>query len=215
MTIIGLTDIHGTIAHLERIEEKVQAADWVLLGGDITHFGDAAAAAAIINPIRQLNPNIFAVTGNCDEPAVDEYLIGEGIGGHGRVIRSNDWTILGLGGSLPAPVFTPNTFSEEEYETFFTRLQSSFGSSPDILVSHQPPWKTKLDRVWGMKHVGSRVLRSYIERTAPRLVFCGHIHESSGIDKIGSTFLVNPGPFRHGNYARIILDDEAVEIELF
>jgi Icc-related predicted phosphoesterase len=33
------------------------------------------------------------------------------------------------------------------------------------------------------------------------LCFTGHIHEGIGIDRIGRTVIVNPGPFRSGHYA--------------
>jgi len=215
MIIIALTDIHGALSHLEQIERELRAADWVFLGGDITHFGGASAAADVINYIRKMNSAVFAVAGNCDEPEVDAYLGAENLGGHGRISQKRGLTVLGVGGSLPVPVFTPNTFSEDEYKVFFSRMEGAMDSPPDILVSHQPPWRTNLDKVWGMKHVGSRSLRNYIERAAPRLVFCGHIHESSGCDTIGDTRLVNPGPFRHGKYARICFDEDTLEIELF
>jgi Icc-related predicted phosphoesterase len=65
-----------------------------------------------------------------------------------------------------------------------------------------------------MKHAGSKSLRRFIETIQPRLVVCGHIHESAGIDTIGGTRLVNPGPFRHGNYTRITIDDAAVDVEI-
>jgi Icc-related predicted phosphoesterase len=32
------------------------------------------------------------------------------------------------------------------------------------------------------------------------------VHEAQAVDKIGSTFIVNPGPAKNGNYARINLN---------
>jgi hypothetical protein len=69
-----------------------------------------------------------------------------------------------------------------------------------VLVSHSPPRETNCDVTAGRLHVGSRALRSYVERHQPPLVLSGHIHESprmtgSHRDQIGRTTVVNPGQF--------------------
>jgi Icc-related predicted phosphoesterase len=48
------------------------------------------------------------------------------------------------------------------------------------------------------KHVGSRALRTFIERHTPPLTLHGHIHESPQMSKhyatrLGATWCVNPG----------------------
>ena len=43
----------------------------------------------------------------------------------------------------------------------------------------------------------------------------GHIHESQGVDTIGKTVIVNPGPFMTGNYAEVELEEgKAPRVEL-
>jgi len=37
------------------------------------------------------------------------------------------------------------------------------------------------------------------------LVISGHVHEAQGIDRIGSTALINVGPAQRGNYATTLL----------
>lgn len=58
------------------------------------------------------------------------------------------------------------------------------------------------------EHVGSAVLRAFIEREQPDLVLCGHIHESRGLDVIGRTQIVNPGPTAAGHYAVVDVNEE-------
>jgi Icc-related predicted phosphoesterase len=70
----------------------------------------------------------------------------------------------------------------------------------DILVCHQPPYGI-LDRVsflgapkhWQGKHAGSKAILEYIKKYQPKYVFCGHIHESKGMKKIGRTEVYNLG----------------------
>ncbi|MCY3022150.1 MAG: metallophosphoesterase [Planctomycetota bacterium] len=50
-----------------------------------------------------------------------------------------------------------------------------------VYVLHTPPWGTKLDQVAGGKHIGSRAVRSFIERHQPPLALHGHIHESPSV----------------------------------
>ncbi len=214
MTIVTLTDIHGSDRYLEACAHELARADLVVIAGDITNFGGRQEAAPIIEKIRGYNEAIVAVTGNCDNPDVEDYLDSEGlnIGARNRVV-GGIW-FAGLGGSLPGPAPTPNTFSEEELAALLERAAVGL-SDPFILVSHQPAAHTRTDLVLGMRHVGSASVRSFIERTAPLVCFSGHIHEAIGTDSIGRTHLVNPGPFRSGKFAKAEVDGSGrVVIEL-
>lgn len=70
----------------------------------------------------------------------------------------------------------------------------------DILVCHQPPYEI-LDKVtskfapkdWQGKNAGSKTIRTYIKNKQPRYVFCGHIHEGKGMEKLGKTEVYNLG----------------------
>ncbi len=62
------------------------------------------------------------------------------------------------------------------------------------LVSHSPP-KGILDLFSMGKHLGSVIIREFIEKTSLKLVVCGHIHESSGkIENLGEAVVINAGP---------------------
>lgn len=62
-----------------------------------------------------------------------------------------------------------------------------------VYVTHSPPWGTSLDRLYDGRPVGSRAIRDFIERRRPPLTLHGHVHESAGVDRIGTTVSVNPG----------------------
>jgi len=79
------------------------------------------------------------------------------------------------------------------------RVLERFGKL-DILLTHVPPYGV-LDRVeskiippsWVGRHAGSRAILEYIQSKQPEYVFCGHIHESEGYERVGRTQVYNLG----------------------
>ncbi len=207
MRLLGLTDIHGSIG--ASILETASTVDCILAAGDITHFGGREEAAAVLDALRSTGKQILLVPGNCDTPEAIEYFDDLGINLHGRIVRFGGMAIAGIGGALPGPMATPNVFSDDEFQTMLAGMEEGIESGePVIFVSHQPPRQTRLDRVMGFRHVGSQAIRDWLERTNPLLCLCGHIHEAAGIDRLGGTLLVNPGPLRHGNFCVIDIDEK-------
>jgi Icc-related predicted phosphoesterase len=213
--VVGVTDIHGNVAALDKMSGAFEEADVVLLTGDLTHFGRRADAADVIGAARRHNPNVLAVAGNCDYPEVDRYLdsAGVGLGSQNRLI--DGVAFIGAGGSIPCPGRTPNELSEAELgrclEIACTDLPHGL---PLVMVCHQPPLDTAVDVARRGVHVGSRAVREFVEARMPLVCFTGHIHEAAGQDSIGPTRLVNPGPARNGSYAWAQVGDglEALEI---
>ncbi|MFQ5657005.1 MAG: metallophosphoesterase [Candidatus Methylomirabilales bacterium] len=215
MVIVALADIHDDLGRLSAISEDVSAADVVLLVGDLTNFGRQSAAARVVGAVRKYNDHVYAVPGNCDYPEVDAYLTREGINLHRGCTVIGGIAFLGVGGSLPCPAKTPNEFSEKDFEHFLA--ETAFSLSPDapvILVSHQPPRDTVTDlaRIGG--HVGSQSVRAFISKVQPILCFTAHIHEGRGMDFIGRTKVVNPGPLWKGGYAYATVRLGVSEVEI-
>lgn len=200
MKIIALADLHGKTKILASLAGYIREADLVLLCGDITHFGRGSEIAAIINTLRQVNTQILAVSGNCDYPQAEVFLQTEKISLNANVVRYGEFAFAGLSGSLPCPGKTPNEYTEEEYEILLGNLDIP-PNLPLMLVTHQPPYGTLNDQVSPGVHVGSKVIRQFIERHQPLICFTGHIHEGVGIDHIGHTVVINAGPAGFGNYA--------------
>jgi Icc-related predicted phosphoesterase len=73
------------------------------------------------------------------------------------------------------------------------RLAALSDPAKTVYVTHSPPWGTMLDRLYDGRPVGSRAIRSFIERHRPPLTLHGHVHESAAVDRIGPTICVNPG----------------------
>ena len=57
MKIIAIVDIHGNNHPIEKIRGELEAADLVVIGGDLTHFGGGEQAGELIESIRISNPN--------------------------------------------------------------------------------------------------------------------------------------------------------------
>jgi uncharacterized protein len=209
MKIIALTDIHGRRGILHSLSAKLKSADMVILCGDITHFGHSNDAALIIEELSSINPNVIAVTGNCDHPDSEQYLVDKGYSVFGKVRNLGGISFFGIGGSLPCPGRTPNEYTEEEYEAILADICFP-KDEPVIMVSHQPPFNTLNDAVPVNNHVGSRSIRDFITRVNPLICFTGHIHEGIGIDFIGKSAIVNPGPAFTGGYAFAAIEKKIV-----
>lgn len=204
MNIIAITDIHGRL-DMSSAVAALGNADLILIAGDITHFGSGDDARAVLQGIQQVNSTVLAVPGNCDHMGVNQVLTARNINLHGETRIIDDCAFYGLGGSNRSPFNTPQEYDESDIESTLSRFKKQ-DARYHILVSHPPPEKTKLDRTFLGKHVGSRAVRAFIEDFEPQLVLCGHIHEARGVDKIGSTIIINPGPFP-GHYVVIDVND--------
>ena len=82
-----------------------------------------------------------------------------------------------------------------------------------IFVLHSPPRDTACDVISTRQHVGSRAIRAFVEARQPRLVLCGHIHESPRVsgawrDTVGRTPVVNPGQFGGPRLAGVWFDPQ-------
>ncbi|HEX9796574.1 MAG TPA: metallophosphoesterase [Anaerolineales bacterium] len=216
MKIVVISDIHGRIDRLDGAAADLAGADLVVLTGDITNFGRRQEAERMLAPIEAHNDRILAVTGNCDYPEVEVVLQERGysLQAAHRIEDGVAW--IGLGGSLPAPGGTPNEHSEEELADLLEGASQGLPhNQPLLLISHQPPFDTQLDRIRAGAHVGSRSVRQFIERHQPLACFTGHIHEAAGIDHLGDTVLVNPGPLAGGGYAVATLNEDGrFDVEL-
>jgi len=211
MRIIAVTDIHGRGNKVKELLEhsKEQEPDLILIAGDITHFRGREAAYNILKEFINFGKPFYAVMGNCDGRDVLELLEELHISLHDKRVEFNGVGIVGIGGSNITPFSTIWEFSEEEIWEILTKNYQD----GDIVLSHVPPKNTKVDKTFVGTHAGSKSLRKFIEEKQPPLVICGHIHEAIGIDEIGETIIVNPGPLSSGHYATIDFDEEKKKVK--
>ena len=102
-------------------------------------------------------------------------------------LRKKEYLFMGYGGG-------GFSFIDKKFEKLAVRFKKLIKKGDKvILVSHAPPYGTKVDKV-GREHCGNKSIRKFIQKEKPDLVICGHIEDCAGKeDKIGKTRIVNPG----------------------
>ena len=215
MKIGFISDIHSRKQTLEAITKEMlnHQIELLLLGGDLTDFGSLEEFQEIAQKAHDLTGVlVLLIPGNCDNPKALDWDGKDGIVNiHEKIYVYKNYNFLGFGGSNFTPFDTPIEFADEEIHEKLSRFK---GVNDLIFVSHVPPYRTKLDRIYIGRHVGSRAIREFIEKNSPILVLTGHIHEASGIDKIGETIITNPGPAERGFYSIIEINNGAVNVKI-
>lgn len=194
MRVLATSDLHGTLPDIE-------PCDLLVIAGDICPDHPIGKTERYGLPLNgadyQLDwlahefrgwlrevpaKKIIGIAGNHDfvfekmHVAVAElmlpwtYLLDQTIEYEGLKIHGTPWVP-----GLPRWAFHANSRALE------LRAQS-IPSGLDILISHGPPMGM-LDKtvpMFGSKHVGDVELRAELDRIAPRVLVCGHIHEQFG-----------------------------------
>src|SRR5262245_12095460 len=206
MRLICFGDIHMSFRAIERLGPTLREADWAILIGDLTHFGDPPDAFRVVDAVRQFCPSVLAVTGNLDMPWVIDAFEAQGISLHGTGRRLGDVGVFGCGGSNITPMDTPTELKEDEIRTVLERAHDAVADAPRrLMVCHTPPYATRLDRLIDGRPVGSPAVRAFIEEHRPDVAVVGHIHEGRGVDRVGETLVLNAGALRDGGY--VVVDD--------
>ncbi len=213
MRLLALADIHGVIKHIPLLANAAKDCDAVVMAGDVTDFGTDDQARSVLSALGAFGKPLLGVSGNCDPPHVDDMLKQQGGGLLHGPAEMNGFIFVGFSYAASQEAVFPNEpisilkTKDCGLKTAQRHLNEPIlhnpGQKPMILVTHQPAWGTAVDLQASTRHKGSRSVRSFIEDHQPLLAVSGHIHEAYGTDQIGSTLLVNPGPFRNGRYATI------------
>jgi uncharacterized protein len=193
MKILIFSDIHGDMGALERV--IAQPAEVYIAAGDLGTFGRGLERCAEM--LGPLGERVWLLPGNHETHDQTRALCKKFgfVDFHRQVrdVKSSGGVIhfAGLGYSNVTPFNTPGEYSEEEIAD---ALAAFDGIKPLYLVVHFPPRGTKLDEFAPGKHAGSPALRAWVEREQPAYLFCGHIHETTGMtDRLGATQCRNVG----------------------
>ena len=192
----------------------------------------AARWAAIADEkLQGTSVMVYGMAGNDDTQDVDDALRGEHlVNVESSVTRVGDYQLLSCAWGNPSPWDTPRELPEDELLAKFEGLAAGLAPDvPAIFNLHIPPYDSGLDtgpevagvdadgmvivkKVGGTPQqapVGSRAVRTFVERHQPVLGLHSHIHESKGATKIGRTLCLNPG----SSYQDGGLDGALVRVE--
>ncbi len=203
MKFLVLSDIHGEISILDKLDDEFKKADVVLFAGDFAQFGNIETGLPTLQALMKKHETIYAITGNCDEPTFVETLEEYDVCVEKSLVYYEGLFFSGSGGALTFTGTTPYERSEEELVSDLRVVSELEDKANSILLIHQPPKDTKLDKITVGAHVGSETIKTFIEENQPLVVVTGHIHESFAVDTIGRTVVINPGALAEGRYATL------------
>ncbi|MEM0230809.1 MAG: metallophosphoesterase [Candidatus Woesearchaeota archaeon] len=190
MKALLFSDIHGSRSLLSRILKEARGAEAMFCCGDITNF--QKGLEGILKKLDSAGIPIFIVPGNHESPEHLELLCQkfENVKNiHKKFLVYDKFLIMGYGSGG----FTLRDAEFKRVAEEFARAIKINKERRSIFVTHAPPYGTRLDVLNGM-HVGSRDISDFIRHNRVDLLFCGHLHENSGIiEQVGRTTVINPG----------------------
>ncbi len=208
MQILLISDGHGAIDRLRALSSIAKDVDLVLFAGDFAAFNKLETGLPFLKTLKELHPNIYSVLGNCDPPSFLKELQEHNINVQAMVQQFEDFTIIGSGGASKFTGATPNERSDEELISDIVQNYKAKEGDNLILMTHNPPYGVCVDKVAPLVHVGSKLIRKFIDEAQPILAISGHIHEAYGIDSIGNTCVINPGALCDGRFAIVEIEKE-------
>lgn len=203
MNFLVISDLHGNLDALDKLDEQFKKADAVLFAGDFTKFGDASTGLPALEKLKSKHDTIFSVIGNCDEPSMLEKIEEADMSVQKTLVNFEGLCFAGSGGGSKFTGETANERTDEELASDFDIITKQEAAEWNnlIAVMHNPPKDTECDKVAPTVHVGSPLLKKFIDDYKPLAVITGHIHESAAICKAGNTTVINPGALLEGKYA--------------
>lgn len=192
MKLLCFTDTHTSNKVLIEVEKKAkkEKPDFLVCTGDVTLF--LRGLDEFFNRLSKLKIPMIFIHGNHElesevRKIVRKYDYVKFV--HKNGYRFGDCLFVGYGGGGFSLVYP-------EFEHFIPKIKAKIrGEDKLVLLTHAPPYGTKLDFLEYFGHVGSKSARKAIRELKPRLVLCGHLHENfHKMHKIGTTLIVNPGP---------------------
>ncbi|MGH2452617.1 MAG: metallophosphoesterase family protein [bacterium] len=161
MRILACADLHGRPERIERVRRLV-----VDLAPEVVLLpGDLTHAGQGLDALSLLHTlpvPVLAVAGNMDDAGAVTAMRR-----HGALLEAEARVLGGV------------AFAGPEAEV-----------PCDVLVVHEPPFGV-LDTVRSGGRIGSPTVRDQMLRLRPRVLTCGHVHESPGVVRIGDTLVVN------------------------
>jgi Icc-related predicted phosphoesterase len=226
MKLLFAADLHYTLKQLDWLVANAHGYDLVIIGGDLLDLGSAldfdvqiVVVEKYLHRIRKVAP-LLVSSGNHDgdsrnasDESVAEWLVQSrrpGLYVDGESVVFGDFRIT-------ACPWWDGPASRAELGALLER-EAAINTGRWIWSHHAPPAGVRVS--WsGKAFIGDANLVGWINRFKPDLVLSGHVHnapfypEGSWIDRIGSTWVFNPGREIGSIPAHINLDLDSLNVE--
>ncbi|MBO4532685.1 MAG: metallophosphoesterase family protein [Treponema sp.] len=200
MKLLVISDLHAHNDVLDKMDDIFAKADAVLFAGDFAECFKPETGDAALEKLCTKHDTIFSVLGNCDNEVFLGDLEDKDISVEKALVFHEGLAFAGSGGGTKFTGKTEFERTEDECLSDFDIVVNSVDENGDkslwnnlILISHNPPICEKLDSFDGEHHAGSQKFTDFILENQPLAVICGHIHEGTGVGKLGDTVVINPG----------------------
>ena len=178
---------------------------------------------------ERLKPEVRCVItpGNDDPKAIDPVLRAAARieSPEGELCEIGPILLASCGDVTPTPWNTDREFPEDELQRRLEKILDPAPAGSKLVVNfHNPPYGSGLDFAAELDAnlmpvirggrpsiipVGSKAVREVVKRYQPVVGLHGHIHESKGAQKIGSTMCLNPGSDYSADVLRGVIVDFA------
>jgi Icc-related predicted phosphoesterase len=189
--LLAFSDLHRDLTQAEKLVEMSAEADVVIGAGDFASVHEGLQET--IDALAGIERPTVLVPGNneTDEAlreATDGWRSATVLHGGAATIAGVDF--FGLGAGIPVTPWEWSFDLDDEKAA----VMLAYCPENAILVLHSPPLG-HCDSNGAGQSFGSPILLRTIEERSPRLVVCGHIHESWGCEsKVDDTPIYNLGP---------------------
>lgn len=190
--ILAFSDLHCDVSAAAEIVRQASVVDWVLGAGDFAIM--RRGLERTIDLLRAIDRPTVVVPGNGEsfdelQTACEGWTSVHVLHGSGTTI--DGVPVFGIGGAIPTTPFGAWSydFSEEQASRLLADCPAEC-----VLVSHSPPYGI-VDRSSMGRNLGSTSVLETVQARQPRLVICGHIHDSwQQRETVGETLVINAGP---------------------
>ncbi len=191
MKILAFVDTHGDKKAVKQLIKKAKNVDLMICAGDISDWGTKEKET--LDALQKANKPMILLPGNHEfEDSLMQlskkydyitYL-------HKASYEVDNYLFFAYGSGGFA---LENKDFEKTAKEFKKTIKKD---NIVILITHGPPYGTKLDHLPGLGFRGCKSLRKFIAEVKPMLHISGHLHETAGdTEVLDKTVLVNPGPY--------------------
>jgi len=226
MKMLFVADLHYALKQFDWLVAEAEHYDPVVIGGDLLDLSsplDIDVQILVVEKyLRRIREKtrLLVSSGNHDgdcRSAADESVAGwiQEAKADGLFVDGDSLDVAGA--RITVCPWWDGPVSRAELESQLA-AEALGRSGPWIWIHHAPPAGSPV--CWtGRKFAGDEALRGWIERFEPDMVFSGHIHNSpfyeqgAWVDRVGKTWVFNPGRQPGGCPAYIALDLETLAAE--